>query len=49
MITTPNSQLVASTLRDIGRGASTEGDHVLGDLLRRGSGETTSGSLLRLA
>ncbi len=36
MFTTPSSPLMASMLRDIERGAPTEGDHVLGDLLNRG-------------
>ncbi|WP_109513134.1 ketopantoate reductase family protein [Pseudomonas ovata] len=35
MLTTPGSTLSASLLRDIERGATTEGEHVLGDLLAR--------------
>ena len=35
LITTPGSPLKASMLRDIERGAPTEGEHVLGDLLAR--------------
>lgn len=36
MLTDPTSKLSASMLRDIERGGPTEGDHILGDLLRRG-------------
>ncbi len=36
-------------LRDIERGARTEADHVLGDLLRRGGDVAGSSSLLRIA
>jgi 2-dehydropantoate 2-reductase len=47
--TTAGSGLTASMLRDVERGARTEADHVLGDLLRR-SGETAEPrSLLRIA
>jgi len=35
ILTTPGSPLMASMLRDIERGAPTEADHILGDLLRR--------------
>ena len=38
IFTTPGSPLMASMLRDIERGAPTEGDHILGDLLGRGAG-----------
>lgn len=34
--TTPGSPLMASMLRDIEKGAPTEGDHILGDMLSRG-------------
>jgi len=34
MLTTPGSALTASMLRDIERGAPTEADHIVGDLLR---------------
>jgi 2-dehydropantoate 2-reductase len=36
MLTEPGSSLKASMLRDIERGAQTEREHILGDLLRRG-------------
>jgi 2-dehydropantoate 2-reductase len=49
MFTTPGSPLTASMLRDIERGAPTEADHVLGDLLRRGNGGSKTNSLLRIA
>ncbi|MGM4923079.1 2-dehydropantoate 2-reductase [Tardiphaga sp. 804_B3_N1_9] len=35
ILTTPGSPLMASMLRDIERGARTEVDHILGDLIRR--------------
>lgn len=35
--TAPGSPLTASMFRDIERGGRTEGEHILGDLLRRGS------------
>jgi 2-dehydropantoate 2-reductase len=38
MLTMPGSTFAASMLRDIERGAPTEADHILGDLIRRGSG-----------
>lgn len=38
IFTTPGSPLMASMLRDIEKGAPTEGDHILGDLLGRGAG-----------
>ncbi len=47
--TTAGSGLTASMLRDVERGARTEADHVLGDLLRRGGGEAGGRSLLRIA
>lgn len=47
-VTAPASTLAASMLRDLERGARTEADHVIGDLLRRG-GTPAQGSLLRLA
>jgi 2-dehydropantoate 2-reductase len=44
------STLTASMARDIERGARIEADHVLGDMLRRGSGTIdTERSILRLA
>lgn len=49
-VTAPGSTLTASTLRDIERGARIEADHILGDLVRRGSHAPSSDrSLLRLA
>jgi Ketopantoate reductase PanE/ApbA C terminal len=48
--TEPGSLLTTSMLRDIERGARTEGDHILGDLLRRAGPEASdSARLLRLA
>ena len=47
--TTPGSGLTASMLRDVERGARTEVDHVLGDLLRRAGGDHPRLSLLRIA
>jgi 2-dehydropantoate 2-reductase len=46
--TTAGSGLTASMLRDVERGARTEFDHVLGDLLRRGAA-LGGHSLLRIA
>ena len=48
LVTAAGSPLTASMLGDIVRGARTEADHVLGDLLRRRS-DTAAGSLLRIA
>jgi 2-dehydropantoate 2-reductase len=47
-LTAEHSPMKASMLRDIERGARTEGDHILGDLLRR-AGQATGNSLLRIA
>ena len=44
----PGSPLMASMLRDIEGGMRTEGDHILGDLLRR-AGKPDDRSLLRIA
>jgi len=44
---TAGSRLTASMLRDIERGAPTEADHIVGDLLRRG--DESARSLLRIA
>jgi 2-dehydropantoate 2-reductase len=41
--------LTASMLRDIERGGRVEGDHILGDLLRRSGSESQQNKLLRLA
>jgi 2-dehydropantoate 2-reductase len=38
MLTTKGSSFAASMLRDIERGAPIEGDHIVGDLVRRGGG-----------
>jgi 2-dehydropantoate 2-reductase len=48
ILTTPGLPLMASMLRDIERGARTEGHHVLGDLLRR-NGEDATAPLLQAA
>ena len=50
LLTQANSTIMASMLRDLERGARTEVDHVLGDLLHRQSElAVTSPSLLRIA
>jgi 2-dehydropantoate 2-reductase len=50
MLTMPGSTFAASMLRDVERGAPTEADHILGDLLRRGGGGGPNDlSLLRIA
>ncbi len=49
-VTAAGSRLTASMLRDIERGAGIEADHILGDLVRRGSQVLNADhSLLRLA
>lgn len=48
-ITNPSSTLAASMLRDIERGAQTEVEQILGDLLRRRSRDDGDRSILRLA
>jgi 2-dehydropantoate 2-reductase len=48
MLTAPGSALAASMLRDVERGAPTEADHILGDLIRRGAGARDY-PLLRIA
>ncbi|HTY99372.1 MAG TPA: 2-dehydropantoate 2-reductase [Rhodocyclaceae bacterium] len=48
-LTDAGSTLAASMLRDIERGGPTEGDHVIGDLIRRGDGKDLALPLLRLA
>lgn len=48
MLTAPGSEFVASMLRDVERGAPTEADHILGDLLNRKSAKDPK-SLLRIA
>jgi 2-dehydropantoate 2-reductase len=49
MLTMPSSTFAASMLRDVERGAPTEADHILGDLIRRGGGEPNDFPLLRIA
>jgi 2-dehydropantoate 2-reductase len=52
MLTMPGSTFAASMLRDVERGAPTEADHILGDLIRRGGGGgggPTDFPLLRIA
>jgi 2-dehydropantoate 2-reductase len=49
MLTAAGSGLTPSMLRDVERGARTEADHVLGDLLRRGGEPDGPHSLLRIA
>ena len=41
MVTAPGSAMTASMLRDIERGSAIEGDHIIGDLLRRADGIPT--------
>jgi 2-dehydropantoate 2-reductase len=47
-LTTPGSSMTASMFKDIERGARIEGDHIVGDLMRRGPSGGSS-SLLRVA
>jgi 2-dehydropantoate 2-reductase len=49
LLTAPGSTLVASMLKDIERGARTEGDHILGDLLARRVGLADERSPLAIA
>ena len=49
MLTMPGSTFAASMLRDIERGAPTEADHILGDLIRRGGAGPNDLPLLRIA
>jgi len=49
MFTAKGSTISASMLRDIERGAPTEADHVIGDLLRRGEKATGEHRLLHIA
>jgi 2-dehydropantoate 2-reductase len=49
LLTSPGSTLTASLLKDIERGARTEGDHILGELHRRASLVPEGTPLLRLA
>jgi 2-dehydropantoate 2-reductase len=49
MLSSPTSSVTASMLKDVERGAPTEADHVLGDLLQRADAASRDHSLLRLA
>ncbi len=50
MLTAPQSTITASMLRDIERGGPIEADHIVGDLLRRGTAQPPAdSSLLRIA
>jgi 2-dehydropantoate 2-reductase len=49
MLTAPGSGLTASMFRDIERRAPIEGDHMIGDLLRRGEEHGIASPLLRVA
>lgn len=49
MFTEPGSTIAASMLRDVERGAPTEADHVLGDLLQRSKSGPDAMPLLRVA
>jgi 2-dehydropantoate 2-reductase len=48
IVTGERSTLTASMLRDVERGSRTEADHILGDLIRRGTGESPLLSLAYL-
>jgi 2-dehydropantoate 2-reductase len=49
MITAPGSLIAASMMRDIEHNAPIEGDHIVGDLLRRGGKDSNAFPLLRIA
>lgn len=49
ILTTAGSPMTASMFKDIERGAPIEADHIVGDLLVRGSERNQSASLLRVA
>ncbi|CAA7622256.1 2-dehydropantoate 2-reductase [Magnetospirillum sp. SS-4] len=49
VLTDPKSRQTASMLRDLEAGGRTEGDHVLGDMLRRAQAAGLATPLLRLA
>jgi len=49
ILTAPGSTFAASMLRDVERGAPTEADHIVGDLLRQGGEQGRDYPLLRLA
>jgi 2-dehydropantoate 2-reductase len=49
MFNAPRSTIMASMLRDIERGAPTEADHVIGDLISRAGAPLPETALLRIA
>ncbi|HEV8388723.1 MAG TPA: ketopantoate reductase family protein [Dongiaceae bacterium] len=49
ILTAAGSDMTASMLRDIQKGGATEGDHVVGDMLRRAQGFGLATPLLRVA
>jgi len=49
MLTTRGSSFTASMMRDLVAGGATEGDHIIGDLVRRAERRGVSVSLLRIA
>lgn len=49
LFTTPNSPLKASMLRDIERGSTTEGEHILGDMVNRARSFGIAAPILNLA
>lgn len=49
ILTTPGSPLKASMLRDLQRGAATEAEHIIGDLIARGAAHPVDLPLLRTA
>ncbi len=49
LLTAPGSALTASMLRDVQRGARTEADHILGDLLDRSGEPQNTRAILRFA
>lgn len=49
MLTTHGSPFTASMQRDLGAGGRTEGDHIIGDLVRRGEKRGIEAPLLKIA
>ncbi len=49
IVTDPNSRQTASMLRDLEAGGRTEGEHIIGDMLRRARTRGVEAPLLRLA
>jgi 2-dehydropantoate 2-reductase len=49
MLTDPTSEFTASMLRDIEAGGRTEGEHIIGDMLRRARARGIAAPLLRVA